>query len=78
MFDKLLNPLRVIHLVIILFVTITAPAISYVKFQGTVREQFTASELKAERSYARKSDIDKINQKLDKVIEVLYELKGKK
>jgi len=74
--DYLLTPLKLLHIVILILISVTAPAVSYMKFKGAVETRFKAAELNTEKEFAKKSDLKEIQKTQMKMIQLLHEVKG--
>ena len=75
--DYLLTPLKLLHIVILILISVTAPAVSYMKFKGAVDTRFKAEELRTEKEFAKKRDMQDIQKALKKITETVIRIDEK-
>lgn len=81
MIEKLLAPIRLVHLLIMIFVALVAPMITFFSYKEVVASEIASIRLEREQYFVRKDKIekqfDKIFKKLDGIAEDVNQVKGK-
>lgn len=76
MLDRLLNPLRVIHLVFMIGTIILGCFGAYWSFKEAVAKEFGEVRLEASEKYVRKAEIREVRQDVKENTRLLREIKG--